>query len=387
MKTRANRHLRNVLCSIAIAVAMTIAPTPGAAASTTRSSRPCHPCFQTVGYVTRWNPVEDRRLGMINTLIFAFAEIKHGAVALSPAAENRLRPVIALKRRDPRLRVEISVGGWGAGGFSEAASTAAGRRLFAESAAAMVRQTGADGIDVDWEYPGISQSGIRSSPHDQQNFTLMLAAVRQALDAQEKAAHEHYTLSVAIADGPFVRYVDIPAVNRYVDWFNLMTYDFVNGLTTTTGNHTGLYASRWAPADARTTNRAVHQFLAAGVPSRKLIIGVAFYGRAFGDVRPIHDGLYQPYGHFIAMIPWPKLVADYINKHGFKRHWDVRAHAPFLWNPVTRTFITYDSPRSIAAKDRYVVRHHLGGVMYWEQSLDPGGTLLRAIHDGLERTR
>lgn len=343
--------------------------------------------YRVVGYVTQWNPIEDRNLDKIDTLIFAFAELKDARVVLAPAAALHLRPIVALKAHDPHLRVEISVGGWEAGGFSEAASTALGRHTFAETAAQLLQRTGADGLDVDWEYPGHSESGIKSSPADRGNFTLLLKDIRTALDHAGRAdghvGAQHYTLSVAIADGPFVSGIDIAAISRYVDWFNLMTYDFVNSMTSTTGNHTGLYASKWAPAGARTTNRAVHEFLAAGVPRSKIIIGVAFYGRAFAEVRPEHRGLYQPYGHFQGMLPWPELISNYINKNGYQRYWDSRAKAPYLWNAATRSFVTYDDPRSIAAKAAYVRAHHLGGVMYWEQSLDPGGTLLDSIWKGL----
>lgn len=81
------------------------------------------------------------------------------------------------------------------------------------------------------------------------------------------------------------------------------------------------------------------------------------------------------------MVLLPSMYCS--SRPGSKRYWDARADAPYLWNAATHTFITYDDPRSIAAKDAYVMRHHLGGVMYWEQSLDPGGTLLRAIYSGL----
>ena len=343
--------------------------------------------YRVVGYVTRWNPIEDRNLDKIDTLIFAFAELKDARVVLDAAAAQRLGPIVALKAQDPHLRVDISVGGWEAGGFSEAASTAAGRHTFAETAAQLLQRTGADGLDVDWEYPGHSESGIKSSPADRGDFTLLLKDIRASLDRAGRGdghvGARHYTLSVAIADGPFVSGIDIPAISRYVDWFNLMTYDFANSMTPTTGNHTGLYASKWAPADARTTNRAVHEFLAAGVPRNKIIIGVAFYGRAFAEVRPEHRGLYQPYGHFQGMLPWPELTRSYINKHGYQRYWDARAKAPYLWNATTRTFVTDDDPRSIAAKAAYVRTQHLGGVMYWEQNLDPGGTLLDSIWKGL----
>lgn len=345
------------------------------------------PAYRVVGYATRWNPAQDRDLAKINTLIFAFAEIHAGRVTLSPAATRRLQALVALKARDPSLRVEISVGGWGAGGFSEAAATAAGRQRFADSAAQLVATEHADGLDIDWEYPGHSESGIHSSPDDRQNFTRLLQTVRTRLERAGRAdghtGANHYTLSIAVADGPFVSGVDIPAVARSVDWFNLMTYDFCNAMTPDTCHQTGLHASRLAPADARTTARAVRQFLAAGVPSHKLVIGVAFYGREFGGVAPLDAGLYQPYPKFIAFVPWTKLAAGFINQHGFVRHWDAQADAAWLWNAKTHTFISYDDPESIAAKAAFVKAKHLGGIMYWEQSLDPDDELLDAIYRGL----
>lgn len=343
--------------------------------------------FRVIAYVTRWNPAESSDVGKIDTLIFAFAQLKAGRVVLDPTAVRRLHDLVALKAQDPALCVEVSIGGWGAGGFSEAASTASGRRLFARTAARLAAANGADGIDVDWEYPGHRESGIKSSPEDRGNFTRLLKDTRAALDrygaARRRAGRKRYTLSVAVADGPYADHIAIGAVRRYVDWFNLMTYDFVNAMTATTGNHTGLYASTRAPRDARTADRAVRQFLAAGVPAAQLAIGAAFYGRAFARVRPVRRGLYQPYGRFQGVLPWPRLVSEFIDKNGYTRYWDAAARAPYLWNPSARIFITYEDPRSIAAKDAYVKAHGLRGVTYWEQSLDPGGTLLDAIYRGL----
>lgn len=343
--------------------------------------------YRVIGYATGWSAAQDRNLGKIDTLIFAFATVRDDRVVLGNGAAKRLQALVALKSRNPRLKVEISVGGWAAGGFSEAARTAAGRKTFAESAAQLVAMHAADGLDIDWEYPDHHESGIASSPGDRQNFTLLLQAVRASLDrmgaAHGRSGNAHYTLSIAAADGPFVSGIDLAAVNRYVDWFNLMTYDFCNAMTPDSCHHAGLRASKLAPASARTTDRAVAQFLAAGVPSRKLVIGAAFYGREFGGVDAAHDGLYQPYQKFIAFVPWPKLQAEFIGKHGFVRHWDAQADAPWLWNASTRTFVSYEDPQSIAAKAAFVKAQHLGGIMYWEQSLDPEGELLDAIWRGL----
>jgi len=339
--------------------------------------------YRVIGYATTWNPVQDKDLDKIDTLIFAFAKVEAGRVVLSAEATQKLQPMIALKARNPNLKVDISVGGWAAGGFSEAAGTAASRKTFADSAAQMLAAHDADGLDIDWEYPGHNESGIASSPHDRANFTLLLEAVRASLDAAGAARRRHYTLSIAVADGPFISGVDLAAVNRYVDWFNMMTYDFCNSMTPDTCHHSGLHASKLAPADARTTDRAVRQFLAAGVPTGKLVIGAAFYARVFGGVDPAHDGLYQPYKKFVGEIPWPKLKAEFIGKQGFVRHWDAQADAAWLWNAGTHTFITYDDSASITAKAAFVKAHHLGGIMYWEQGLDPTDELLDAIWRGL----
>jgi chitinase len=346
------------------------------------------PRFRVIGYAVDWNPAQTGDLDKIDTLIFAFAKVSHDRVVLGDEAAERLNTLVALKTRDPKLKVDISVGGWEAGGFSEAARTEAGRKAFADSATELVVDHGADGLDIDWEYPGHHESGIASSPDDRQNFTLLLQAVRASLDragaTRSRSGDNAYTLSIAVADGPFVSGIDVAAVDKYVDGFNLMTYDFCNAMTPDTCHHIGLHASKPAPADARTTDRAVAQFLAAGVPSRKLVIGAAFYGREFGGVNPAHDGLYQPYKEFIAFVPWTRLKADFIDKRGFTRHWDAQAQAAWLWNPETRTFISYDDPEALAAKAAFVKSRHFGGIMYWEQTLDPENELLNAAWRGLQ---
>jgi chitinase len=341
-----------------------------------------------VGYATRWDAAGDKDLGKIDTLIFAFAQVIDGRVVLDTAATDRLHTLIALRAAHPALKVAISVGGWGAGGFSEAAGSAAGRQAFADSAAQLLTAQDADGVDVDWEYPEHGEAGIRASPEDRANFTRLLQALRAALDRagaiHGRAGARHFTLSIAAADGPFVSGVDIAAVSPYLDWFNLMTYDFVNSLTPFTGHHSGLGAANIAPPEARTAQRAVRQFLDAGVPPGKLVIGAAFYGREFADVVPDHQGLYQHYGRYQGELPWPQLRKAYIGKDGYVRHWDSAAQAPWLWNAGTRRFISYDDPQSIAAKAAYVKARHLGGIMYWEQSLDPSGELLNAAWRGLQ---
>ena len=338
--------------------------------------------YRVIGYATEWNARQAGTLQHVDALIFAFAKVEGNEAVLSGDAGERLARMVALKQAKPSLRVIIAAGGWGAGGFSEMAATAAGRDAFARSATRLVQAHGADGIDIDWEYPGRADAGIAASPHDRANFTLLLEALRVALDAAGGAGRQ-YTLTAAVADGTAAEGIDIAAVEPYLDWFNLMTYDFVNSTTPTTGHHAGLHASRLAPSDARSVDRAVNEYLAAGVPPQKLVIGAAFYGREFGEVTPEHDGLYQRYGSYVTEHSWPQIKSDYLDRNGFVRHHDPQAQASWLWNADTRRFITYDDPQSIAAKAAYVKAHGLGGIMYWEQRHDPEGKLVEAVREGL----
>jgi chitinase len=222
---------------------------------------------------------------------------------------------------------------------------------------------------------------------DEENFTRLLHALRERLGAlaaeRHRAGADAYLLTAALADGEFVAHVDLPGVASRLDWINLMSYDFHNSLTRTTGHHAGLHRSASAAGDDRCVACAVEQYLAAGVAADKLVVGVPFYGRAFADVDATNHGLDRTFGRYEGDHPWPQLVTDFIDRNGFVRYWDEVAGEPYLWNATTRTFVSYDDPQSLRGKAAFVRERHLGGVMYWEQSQDPRGELLRVLADAL----
>lgn len=369
------RTIRNVMAAVGVLFA--------ASAIAAQAQPP-----RLVGYVTpqaQPSRIEARRM---SDAIFAFAQVRDGRVTLdekSAAAFVRLRDV--LRQRNPRIKVLISVGGWGAGGFSDAALTDASRQRFAQSAVALLRTQRADGLDVDWEYPGHHEADIDWRPADRENFTALLTTLRQSFDRASRAdpqAPRHYLLTAALADGRYLDHVQLAAVAAQLDWINGMTYDFNNSLTSTTGHHAGLFRSAAShdPHD-RSTDAAVREYLAAGVPPDKIVIGAAFYARAFADVGAHDNGRYQPYGRYLTTYDWPRLQASYIDRNGFRRYWDEQAQAPYLWNAQTRGFISYEDPQSLRAKAAYVKVQGLGGVMYWEQSLDPDNQLFDALATAL----
>jgi chitinase len=321
---------------------------------------------------------------------FSFAHIDAGRALLDqPGVADDLAKLRALKKQNPKLKVIVSVGGWLADGFSDAALTDSSRRIFASSAVALLREYTLDGIDLDWEYPGQGVAGIKYRAEDKENFTLLLKTLREELDAESnargRAGRDHYILTIAAADREYFDHVEMSKLHVYVDWINEMAYDFFNSLTSTTGHQAGLYPSQFSAASDRNGDAAVKQYLAAGVPPAKIVLGVPFYGRGFAGVTAVHNGIKQPYEHYEGDHSYDELVGKFIGKQGFVRYWDEHAQAPYLWNSASRTFISYDDPQSIATKACYVRERHLGGMMFWDLGSDRNDELLNAIAGGCRR--
>lgn len=323
-----------------------------------------------------WRP-ESIDAAKLTHLCYAFAHVRDGRVAPSvePDALDRLGLVRHLKALHPHLKVLISVGGWGAEGFSDAALTRESRAVFAESALQFVEQHGFDGLDLDWEYPSNAMAGIEARPEDRQNFTRLLEACRKVLDGR-------YPLTIAAGAQQF--YLDgvepAPAC-ELCDFVNLMTYDLYNGWSKVSGHHANLFRSRLDP-QGDSADHAVELFTAQGVPASKLVIGAAFYGRGMTGASAENGGLMRPTtpgSNFTKT--YAEIKRDYLGNPRFVRHWDEAARAPWLHDGDT--FVSYEDPESVAHKARYARERGLAGVMFWEYTQDCDGELLSALHAAL----
>ena len=326
--------------------------------------------------------IASRKLTRIN---YAFAKIKDGEIVDGfPHDSENFAVLNALKRENPSLKLLVSVGGWTwSGGFSDVALTAHSRARFIASAIRFVERYHLDGLDIDWEYPGQIGNGNVFRPEDKHNYTLLLAELRTSFDLEQTRLHRTLLTSIATgASAKFLEHTEMDKVQRYVDTVNLMTYDFYVG-GPATGHDAPLFHN---PADPKhvSADGAVAQYLEAGVPADKLVLGVPFYGRSWGEVSGINHGLFQPgkaaRGVHFSYPDLPGLLAE-----GFVRHWDFEASVPYLYNPQTKVFVTYEDPQSLAGKCSYVIDHRLAGVMFWEYSNDSTGILLDAVHAGLSQ--
>lgn len=304
----------------------------------------------------------------------AFARIEDGKVISE--LHDYLSYIERAKKINPQIRFLLSIGGWGAGGFSKASSTQMGREQLIDSAIEHMKWAKLDGIDLDWEYPCMSIAGIGASKDDKENFTYLLQGFRYAMNEQ---GFEDKLLTIAAAgDGYYTRCTHMDQVQQYVDYVQLMTYDLRGGFTVQTGHHTNLYANAIDFSRA-SVHQAVTYFVEAGVPKEKLVIGAAFYSRMWKGVPNVNNGLMQMAETTGGYGPsYSELLGDYIDKNGFNRFWDDEAKAPYLFNGDC--FISYEDQESLMYKLNYMQEEGLYGLMYWEYGTDKSGTLLDFIH-------
>lgn len=300
-----------------------------------------------------------------------------------------------LKQRHPHLKTLLAVGGWSwSGKFSDVALTDSSRQKFSKSSVELLTRYGFDGLDVDWEYPVEGgMAGNKRRPADKRNFTLLMAELRKQLDARGKRDRRRYLLSVATsAAASSYRHLELKQVSVHLDWFNLMSYDFAGPWSKRTGFNAALHASGQAGEDARlNVSSAVSDYLKAGVPAEKIVVGIPFYGRGWSGVAPAGDGLYAPYQGVArgtregGVYEYRDLIKNHVRPA--IRHWHPRAKVPWLYDPNTRTMIAYEDVESVGWKVKYVKSQKLGGVMVWDLSKDASGSqsLLQAIRKGLPR--
>jgi chitinase len=374
-----------------------------------------------VGYYTSWSvydrdfQVSDIRGTRLTHLSYASANISSGGKCVlgDPCADigrrnadqniscqsgGNIAKLAELRQQHSELKLLLSVGGWGRSAkFSDVARTAASRALFAESCGQLMREFDFDGLDIDWEYPvtGGLQPG---RPEDKDNFVHLLAALRQQLDSQEgEHSQRHYLLTIAGPAGlDQVENLKPADAHSYVDWINVMAYDFRGAWSPLTGFLAPLYDPQRNDPHSNegrgSAHAAIEAYLAAGVPPDKLLLGVPFYGRGWEGVPPNNHGLFQAHsgaadgGREDGVFDYRHLVRDHVQR--MTRYWHERAKAPWLYDPVSRLMISYEDVESVRAKVDYVRRRRLGGIMVWElsQDTDDGTSLLETIWRKL-RTR
>ncbi|NUR29626.1 MAG: chitinase, partial [Catenulispora sp.] len=233
-------------------------------------------------------PIEQLPGDLLTHIFYAFATVRDGRLTLPSRAPAE---VAAIRRAYPHLRIVLSVGGWGADGFSDAALTPASRAAFVAECLSLAGDF--DGVDLDWEFPvSGGPDEVTHRPEDRRNCTLLARAFRAELgtDRLLTAALPAGRLQSAGPYDPAESY-ELAELAEILDFVNLMTYDFGTGFSPVATFNAGFAEVGDDPLapELRASNNvtgAVDYYVRLGVPRDKLVLGVPFYGRGFTVADP-----------------------------------------------------------------------------------------------------
>jgi chitinase len=339
------------------------------------------------GYKAASYPVERIPADKITHLFYAFAHIEDGGCAAAPEAQAHFVSLAQLKREHPELRTLISIGGWEADGFSDAARTRASREHFVTSCIARFfhpQLDAFDGVDIDWEFPVYGGPlKITARPQDRRNMTLLAREFRRQLDALGEARGRAFLVTAALpagrmqSSGPYdpARSFDLPALAKTLDFINLMTYDMgtaFNGVASFNAPLREIATDPTAPELRRwnSVEGGIAYYRRHGVAADKLVLGVPFYGRGFRVASDANHGLYQPYSALYEAGDWRAIRGGLLGNPAWQEYWHPVAQSPWLFNPAERIFISYEDARSIGLRAELARDSGLRGVFTWELTGD-----------------
>ncbi|CAG8546191.1 656_t:CDS:2 [Ambispora gerdemannii] len=327
--------------------------------------------FFIIGYFASWSAYPDMAYSVdqldptkLSHVMYAFAvpaetgevflpdpEIDYGDTS-DGVLKGNLGKLWKLKQQNRHLKTTLSIGGaLNSVNFSSIVSLPK-RANFILTSINLMNDLGMDGLDLDWEFP--------KDKTESKFYVTLLRELRFALDLYAKIKHEKekYLLTVAVpADPEFYKVLFLKEMNKYVDIFNLMTYDFSGEWEQPADHQANLYG------DGLSGDQAVMDYIKAGVDPAKITLGVPMYGRSFENT----DGAGKNYSD-TGEGQWEPGMWDYksLPKKGSKEFYDKKVVASYSYDKKTREFISYDNPRVVKEKCKYLKNKKLGGIMFWE---------------------
>ncbi|XP_046385252.1 probable chitinase 10 [Ischnura elegans] len=367
---------------------------PSRKSSSTAVGSPATPAadsgYKIVCYYTNWSQYrtkvgkfmpEDIQADLCTHIIYAFGWLKKGKLSSFESNDETkdgktglYERIMLLKKANPKLKILMAIGGWSFGTqkFKDMSATRYARQTFIYSAIPFLRDRNFDGLDIDWEYP--------KGTDDKKNYVLLLKELREAFEAEaQEVRKQRLLLTAAVPVGPDnVRAgYDVPAVASYLDFINLMAYDFHGKWERETGHNAPLYApssdSEWRKQ--LSVDHAANMWVKLGAPKDKLVIGMATYGRTFTLSNPAKYGVNSP-------ASGGGKAGDYTKESGFLAYYEVcemlRSGASYIWDDEMKVpycvkgdqWVGFDDERSIRNKMQWIKDGGFAGAMVWTVDMD-----------------
>ncbi|WP_328788702.1 MULTISPECIES: glycoside hydrolase family 18 chitinase [unclassified Streptomyces] len=366
-----------------------------------------------LGYFTNWgvygrnyhvkNLVTSGTAGKITHINYAFGNVQNGQCTIGDAYAdydkaytadqsvdgvadtwdqplrgnfNQLRK---LKKAYPNIKILWSFGGWTwSGGFPQAA---ANPTAFAQSCYNLVEDPRwadvFDGIDLDWEYP--NACGLSCDTSGAAAFKNLMQATRAKFGANNLVTA---AITADASDSGKIDAADYGGAAQYVDFYNVMTYDFFGAWAAQgpTAPHSPLTSYAGIPQAGFNSADAIAKLKAKGVAGAKLNLGIGFYGRGWTGVTQAAPG-----GTATGPAPgtYEQGIEDYkVLKTSCPATGTVAGTA---YAKCGSNWWSYDTPATIAGKMTWAKQQGLKGAFFWEFSGDTAnGELANAIHTGLQ---
>ena len=349
-----------------------------------------------LGYFTNWAENRaapcDFKTSDVNASLFTHINYSFGVIAASedketyelvasePQDTSRLyAEVQSLKKQNPKLKTFLAVGGWGFNEkptdwiFSAMVEKKERRGHFIRQSISFLREHGFDGIDIDWEFPGVSERGGR--PLDKENFTALLREFRAQMQEESRATgREELLLTIASPAGEYYfQHQELGQLHSWLNWINVMTYDYHGAWEMKTGANAPLSADKLS-GDQLSIEGTIAAYRAMGVPANKIVLGMATYARGWSGVGEAKAGA-EATGNMPDGPCGKESLAAYqveqmVEQGAYARHWDPISQTPFAYSAEEKTFLTYDDQESIALKLNYLKSQKLAGAMFWAIDMD-----------------
>ncbi len=277
-------------------------------------------------------------------------------------------------------KVMVSIGGWTlSDNFPGIADDPVKTKTFVDECVRVIKEYQFDGIDIDWEYPCYKDHSGRPDV-DKENFTKFMYAIRVGIDSLGKTLgridEEKFLLTAAFgANKGQMDCIEYTKVSEFMDYINMMTYDF-NGTWSPDANHNSpLYSPEKGYEGS--LDYAYKLLKEIGVPSYKINLGVAFYGRTLQGFKGKEPELYAEHDGKVDIQRYPLhegmplyyRIVDEMDGYD-RQEWDDVVQNPYAISTKDSAFVTYDNEKSIRLKAQYAFDNKCAGVIIWDATGD-----------------
>lgn len=265
--------------------------------------------------------------------------------------ENFIYPDVIKLSHKNNIKVLLAVGGnERSQNFVRVASNPSLKKRFLDNLVKFLIDHDYDGIDWDWEFPENSSEGDL--------YLNLIKELRIRLDKLPKK----YLMTLATSSGNWIgQHFDYAKMEKYLDWFYLMSYDYHGSWLDHTGHNAPLFPHA-NEQDGSVKESVEYLKNTRGISSQKIVLGIPFYGRIYKS-----EGLNKKFTS-VSNINYSEV--DSLIVEGWKRQFDTRSKVPYLLNRSEKGFVTYEDKMSIGHKTKFVKQENLAGVMIWSMGQD-----------------